>query len=477
MIQPFRPIKVAKNPGLALTRRWTVMRDHTTQIAAFQSQKRFNIIPAGRRSGKTEIIGKRKMVLRFMLCHDKRFPHYYSPFPDPKFFIGAPTRDQVKRIYWSDVKALIPPGFLAKQPNESNLILTGKNGAELHLMGLDKPERIEGSPWDFGCVDEIGNVKPGAWQENIRPALSDRHGGCDFIGVPEGRNHYYEMWLKAKADKLGEWGAFHWISADILDAGEIAAAKADLDELVYQQEYEASFINFTGAAYYNFDEKYNTGRFYKFYNPVKPISFHFDFNVAPGVAVVVQEMGADVFQIPPGKTITVAIGEVYIKSSSTTPMVCKRLLKDWGRHKGKIICYGDSTGGAKGSAKVRGSDWDIIKQELMPHIGDKLYFKVPKANPQERQRVNAVNCRLKTATGDVKFLVDEQNCPYLIRDLEGVRVIEGGSGELDKKSDLSLTHISDALGYYIHREFPVFQYWDATDIQQAMRQIDKGRAA
>jgi hypothetical protein len=109
----------------------------------------------------------------------------------------------------------------------------------------------------------------------------------------------------------------------------------------------------------------------------------------------------------------------------------------------------------------------------MPYFGDRLYFNVPKANPQERQRVNAVNSRLKSATGDIKLLVDGKWCPNLIRDLEGVVVIEGGAGELDKKSDNTLTHISDALGYYIHKEFPVFQYWDADDIKTAMDSIQE----
>jgi hypothetical protein len=94
--------------------RWTVLKDHPEQIRAFRSRRRFNVIPAGRRSGKTEIIGKRKMALRAMYAHDKAYPQYYSPYPDPKFFIAAPTRDQVKRIYWSDMKSLIPKSFLAK---------------------------------------------------------------------------------------------------------------------------------------------------------------------------------------------------------------------------------------------------------------------------------------------------------------------------------------------------------------------------
>jgi len=74
-----------------------------------------------------------------------------------------------------------------------------------------------------------------------------------------------------------------------------------------------------------------------------------------------------------------------------------------------------------------------------------------------------------SASGDCRFLLDEKHCKNLIKDLEGVRVIEGSAGQLDK-SDIKLTHISDAVGYYIHYEFPVFRYFSAEDIRERMKE-------
>jgi hypothetical protein len=405
---------------------------------------------------------------------------YYSPYPDPRFFIAAPTRDQVKRIYWSDIKALIPNRFLIKPPNESNLVVSGINGAELHLMGLDKPERIEGSPWDHGVIDEIANVKATAWPENIRPALSDRMGGCDFIGVPEGRNHYYDLYddaLRDMEDPDGEWAAFHWTAEKVLPlygrAKEVESARKYLDQLVYEQEYKASFVNFTGMAYYNFNRNIHVGRFMQYYNPDKPIIIAFDFNVSPGVAVIGQEMGADVFDIPPGQTLTIWLREVYIKRNSNTLMVCRKILEDWGNHPGLVLCYGDATGGAKGTAKVRGSDWDLIREKLFPHFGPQLFFNVPKQNPRERQRVNAVNSRLQSYAGEVRMLIDGKGCPMLVKDLEGTRVVEGSAGEIDKKTDPLLTHLTDGIGYYVQKEFPVKKFFtkqDAADWYEKQKQ-------
>jgi hypothetical protein len=70
-------------------------------------------------------------------------------------------------------------------------------------------------------------------------------------------------------------------------------------------------------------------------------------------------------------------------------------------------------------------------------------------------RVNAVNSRLKAADGTVRMMVDPQRAPNVIRDFEGVRLLEGGSGEINKKSDPHLSHLSDGIGYYVEKEFPI----------------------
>jgi len=454
---------------MTLTARWTEMRDHDEQIRLCRSRARFNVVPAGRRSGKTEIVGKRKLVLKALNAHRKDLPQFYIPYPDPRLFCAAPTRDQVKRIYWNDLKALIPRNFLLKAPNESQLILSVINGAEIHCLGMDKPERAEGTPWDYGVLDEYGNMKERTWTQHIRPALSDRRGKCDFIGVPEGRNHYYDLWKSAqeratkslaKGEDL-EWDGFHWISADILDADEIAAAKEDLDELTYLQEYEASFVNFTGRAYYNFSEFTHCSPL--LYNPRGDLIFTFDFNVAPGTACVTQEqhlpsMGTGVKRWGSG-----IIGEVFIPRGSNTIKVCDRLILDWGRHGGRVFCYGDSTGGAKGSAKILGSDWQLIKEKLWAHFGvDRVLFRVPKANPRERDRVNSLNSRLLNTKGEIRMMVDPSKAPKTVRDFEGVVVVEGGSGEIDKTSNPEISHLTDGLGYFTHREYPVKKIYEPT---------------
>lgn len=425
---------------MILPARMYPLRSHSVQSALVSSPARFRVVPAGRRSGKTER-AKRYLISRLMRsAEDGR--------SDARFFAAAPTRDQAKAIYWADLKAMIPPMLLAGPPSETSLTIRLLTGAELCVVGMDKPERIEGRPWDGGILDEFANMKPRAWAENVRPALSDRKGWCWLIGVPEGRNHYYDLWKRATSGEDPEWAGFTWKSVDILDPSEVASAKRDLDPLVFEQEYEASFINFSGRAYYPFTEALHCARLE--YNPRAPIGFCFDFNVEPGVAAIVQEQ-----RLPNGQEGTGVIGEVHIPTNSSTPAVCRRLIKDWGAHQGLVRLYGDATGGARGSAKVDGSDWDIIKAELRGVFGDRLESRVPQANPPERARVNAVNSRLLSTDGVVRLMVDPAKAPHVVKDFEGVRTLEGGSGEIDKKATPNLTHISDATGYYVERDFPI----------------------
>lgn len=423
--------------------RWYPLIDHEVQTALVNDCVRFKVVPAGRRSGKTE------RAKRFIVREAFR-----DPMP---YFIAAPTRDQVKRIYWQDLKQLcFTSAFGDRSVSESELQIRLPNGATINLIGLDQPQRIEGMFWGGGVVDEVADVHPTAWPENIGPALDtfnplrpDYRPWCWLIGVPGGRNHYYDLAEYARTSGDPDWKLYTWKSADILPADVIEAAKRRMSIRQYLQEYEASFTNFEGRAYYAFDPSFHVSPLT--YDPVRLISFCFDFNVDPGVCVVVQEQ-----QLPSGEWGTGVIGEVHIERNSNTPAVCRKLIADWGEHRGKITCYGDATGGSRGSAKVQGSDWDLIKATLNPHFGSgRISYNVPNANPAEKVRINAVNSRLMSASGNIQLIVDGQKAPNMVKDLDGVVLLKGGSGELDKKATPALTHISDALGYYVAKDFPI----------------------
>jgi hypothetical protein len=231
---------------------------------------------------------------------------------------------------------------------------------------------------------------------------------------------------------------------------EIEQARRELSEEVFNAEYNADFVEWAGRIYTSFRASTHCAPLA--YNPRAPLVLAFDFNTAPGVCAVMQEQ-----LLPSGLDGTGVIGEVHIKQNSTTPAVCRKVLQDWGQHPGPVNCYGDATGGAQGSARVQGSDWQLVRAELQPVFGNRLNFRVPQANPKERVRINAVNSRLLSAAGDIRMMVDPVRAPHVVRDFEGVQALEGGAGEIDKKVNPELSHLSDAIGYYCVKEWPLEQ--------------------
>ena len=176
---------------------------HPVQNALVSDKIRFKVVPAGRRSGKTWR-AKRYLIRQAMRVSGR-------------YFFGAPTYAQAKEIFWADTKAYVPE-WLKSKTHETTLTLYLKNKSEIHVVGLDKPERVEGQPWTGAIVDEMGNCKPDIWDAHLSP-LFDTIGiktWCWFIGVPEGLNHYNDLNDYALHSGDPEWKSYTWFSSDIL---------------------------------------------------------------------------------------------------------------------------------------------------------------------------------------------------------------------------------------------------------------------
>ena len=401
--------------------RWNKLDYHKIQQQLLADDKRFKVVPAGRRSGKTEL-AKRKLVLS--LIEPKQWK-------DPKYFAAAPTFNQAKRIYWQDLKDLVPKAWV-KSISETDLCIKTIFGSELWVLGMDKPERIEGTPWDGGILDEYANMKPTVWSENVRPALSDRQGWCWLIGVPEGLNHYYDIVQDVESGKLDDWGSYTWPSADILPASEIESAKRELDEKTFRQEYEASFEDATGQVYYPYDVKTHLDDKLELHKGL-PLLLCVDFNVDPCVWEVAQY---------DGKQVNV-LDEICLRNTNT-PDMAKEYLRRYPNH--KTIVYGDSAGSSRST--TGDSDYIIMRQMGLTDQ------RIKRANPKVKDRVNSVNSMLQNASGDVR-IKHTSKCKMLEKDFQKVTWKE--NGDIDKR-DKERTHSSDALGYYIEYEFGYNKY-------------------
>lgn len=404
-----------------------VCRLTVPQWTVYSDEHRFRVLVSGRRFGKTRMAIEE--LLRAATAGKSRRVWYV-----------APTYRQAQQICWQMLKDRLSEGRWIARKNESDLSIVLKgSGSTISLRGADNFDSLRGVGLHFLVMDEFADIKPEAWFEVLRATLSDTGGKALFTGTPKGRNWAYDLFQRGGSEDYPEWASFSYttIEGGNVPPEEVEAARRELDELTFKQEYEADFTNFEGRAYYPFAWDTHCASLRNLYNPRAPLAFCFDFNVEPGVACVCQEV-----TLPNGLEGTAVIGEVYIPRNSNTPAVCRKLIQDWGKHEGRIVCYGDATGGSRGSAKVEGSDWDLIKAEFRRSpFAQRIAYDVPNSNPPERARVNATNSRLKSESGDIRLMVDATCAPHVVKDLEGVILLKGGSGEIDKKSTPELTHM------------------------------------
>jgi hypothetical protein len=422
----------------------------------FNCTKRFRVLVAGRRFGKTFLACTE--LLRASIDPD----FSQTPISERVSWYLAPTYKQAKRVAWKPLKALTRP-YWRKRPNETDLSIELKCGAVIALRGADNYDNLRGEGLDFVVPDEFADMHPEAWTEVIRPMLSDRLGKALFIGTPKGMGYFYDLWQEARLKP--DWAAFQFTTEDggNVSREEIESSAADLDEKTFRQEYQGSFENMaTGAIYYAFDRALNIAP-QGFLNS-NQLCWALDFNVDPMCSVIAQieESGtrAEALMGRRGATVRV-LSEICLPDSNIRE-ACAEFAKRAGvyaesRGQIRVNVYGDAAGNAR--THVGASDWELVREYFRHDSRFVLNFKVPSADPPVKDRVTAVNSMLCNSLGEARLFVDPK-CKELTRDFEQVAWKPDASGNLTAsvdKRDPRRTHVSDALGYLIHREFPVRQ--------------------
>ena len=411
--------------------RWYPLIDHPVQSALVNDRVRFKVVPAGRRSGKSE------RAKRFLVREAFREPGPY--------FIAAPTRDQVKLIYWADIKRLSFASTMGlRATSESELQIRMPNGSTINLIGLDQPQRMEGSPWMGGIIDEIADVKEGAWQEHISPALDTFDPSnpgyrpwCWLIGVPDGLNHYYDMAEHARTSGDPDWKLYTWPSSDILAPDVIAAAKARMSARQFRQEYEASFETASGRIYEDYGPDNVTNETIQ---PHEQLMWHHDFNYTPMSSGIGVRRG-DNFLI---------LDEIVLTSAVSRQSALEFVERYKGHQNRKVALYGDPAGRA-GEKHGHASDYTEMEQVLRA-AGWQVERKVKPAAPAIRDRQNAVRAKIRNANGQVSLFVNPKTAPYAHKGLSTVQ-IKKGSTFLEEDSDVQ--HITTAIGYCVDIEWPI----------------------
>ena len=389
------------------------------QSEIFVNRSRFRTIVAGRRFGKTFFcIGE---IMQSAISGKNRNVWYV-----------APTYGSAKEIAWDMLINTIPFEYISKT-NESSLTLRLINGSVISLKGAEKPNNLRGRALDFVVLDEFADMRPEAWYEVIRPSLSDRQGSAVFIGTPKGRNHFYDLWAKGM-DGANDWSSFQYttLQGGNVPPEEIEAARNDLDERTFNQEYCAEFVTYSGLIYYGFSRELSV---FDCSDNGGTIHIGMDFNLDPMSAVICIRKGEKLY----------AFDEIVMYGSNTDEMVAE--IKDRYPNR-QIIVYPDPASRQRKTSAGGRTDLSILQN-------GGFMVKAKKSHALVRDRINAMNSRLLSSSGDRQLYVSPK-CKHTIKSLERQTYKEGTS--IPNKDGFD--HMNDAFGYLVEYLFPVRTEYD-----------------
>ena len=209
---------------------------HPKQLTVFHSDARFKVVAAGRRFGKSYL-----SAVTLLIEGLKEENDYGYSLKNKEVWYVAPTFQQGKDIMWGLLKDMGKDIIDRTIENTGTIHLI--NGRKIQIKGSDRPDTLRGSGLSYLVLDEYAFMKPDVWEDILFPTLSDVKGSALFIGTPDGKNHFFDIYQEADMEKHDDWEAWHFNSVDnpILDSELIEKAREKMSAHSFRQEFEASF--------------------------------------------------------------------------------------------------------------------------------------------------------------------------------------------------------------------------------------------
>ena len=393
------------------------MKLSSPQKTVADDSSRFKVLITGRRFGKTHLSIRE-------LCKAA------ATKPGSICWAICPSYRMAKQIWWIQLVDKLSELRWIETKNEAELTIRLKNKSIIALKGADNFDSLRGVGLDFIILDEFQDIPKQAWTEVCRPCLSDKKGRALFCGTPRGVGSWsHELYTFAQHQKDWKSWTFTTIQGGNVPEEEVESAKRDLDPKTFAQEYMATFNTYSGMVYYNFDYNENVKELPQPDTGV--ITIGMDFNYNPMTAVVAQVKDKQIY----------IYDEIMLRGSSTEEMV------DEIKHRypySRVVVMPDPASKQKKTSAGGKTDLSIL-------VNAGFDVKVRSYHTPVRDRVNAVNTKLKNAAGE-RSLFFHPKCKNAI-DSIGRLTYKEGSNQIDK--DSGLDHFSDAIGYLIDYLYPI----------------------
>jgi hypothetical protein len=322
---------------------------------------------------------------------------------------------------------------------ENTLTLTD-TGSRIIFRPVDDFERLRGTNLAWFGLDELTYTQEQAWlrlEGRLRDPKASRL--CGFaVWTPKGYDWVYRKFI----DNPGS--SYQAVRAAANENQHLLAKIPDFykrleqsyDPKFYAQEVLGEYLHLSGGTVYSsFEHADHLTDLRPDLN--LPLRWTLDFNVDPMSSLIVQTDGRKVR----------VLDEIVIRNG-TTQEACEEFLRRFPRHDAGVVIYGDASGYQQQTTGF--SDYEIVREYFEVYSNLKVDYRVPKANPSVKERINLMNAKLRSASGDICLVVDKK-CKELVKDFEQV-AFKAETFQIDKDRDRQRTHLSDALGYLIWQE-------------------------
>lgn len=164
-----------------------------------------------------------------------------------------PTYTEAKNSIWRDKNMLFGniPAQLIDKTNESELVVTFKNGSIYQLIGADNADRLRGAG-PFGLVlDEYDSMKDDVWPI-VEPIVRANGGWAWFVGTPKGKLKLFEMYQRGQVPN-DEWKS--WLlradQSGIISKDQLERSRMTMSQALFNQEWLCEFQETEGSVFRN----------------------------------------------------------------------------------------------------------------------------------------------------------------------------------------------------------------------------------
>lgn len=217
---------------------------HQAQASIWEGRARYNSVCIGRRSGKS--------VMGVMLAAGASASHDLSEGAIQGYPVGwfAPTY-RVLDDAWRETKRRLAPLIVEKSETSKRIALV--TGGSIEFWTLEDEDAGRSRKYKRVIVDEAAMARhlKKAWEDAIRPTLTDYRGDAWFFSTPKGRNFFHELWMRGAKGRSGYRSWQMPTSCNpFIAPEEVEEARQTLPERVFRQEYLAEFLTDGGGVFH-----------------------------------------------------------------------------------------------------------------------------------------------------------------------------------------------------------------------------------